>query len=326
MIATDRGPPLRAIVRIVDIWSFDMINHWYRFFDGDMRMANICLFVIVANTEHLFADLTFTAQRRNSEVAPADYRPVKITAITAALGIDDDTVRRKLAALRENGRCVIDKRGVIMQLGDGGAAAFVTMPGGLPARLALLATRLRTLVLDNGYDEAAIANLRKALDLDFGLERLAGAATLVNLLIGRHIVRILLNSTALFGTDRESAAIYFAIYVESERALAHDPHLSRADGWIDSVAPAQALQPVSVRAVSRALGLPAETVRRKANRLIDKQLIQRVPEGLLLVRTPGVAAIHAPRVYQQLLEMLAQLVLIIAVDGGNAEPPQPVLG
>lgn len=318
MTASNHGPPLRAIARIVDTWSFDMFGHWYRFFGGDIRKADICLFAIMANIDHLFPDLLAT-RYRNVPVAPADYRPIKISAIAAALGLADDTVRRKLAALRAEGRCLVTKRGVIILIDDAGAAAFAQIPGGLLARMPLLAARLQTLILDNGYDAAAVADLRAALDLD--LERLAGAGALVNLLIGRQMARILATSTALFGKDRDSGAIYLAIYVESDRTLAHDPQLSRADAWIDSPLLAGASEPVTVRAIAQALGLPVETVRRKVNRLIDKQLIQRVPGGLLLVRTPGVAAIHAPLVYQQLLELLAQMAVIAAADGTDAATP-----
>jgi len=97
--------------------------------------------------------------------------------------------------------------------------------------------------------------------------------------------------------------------------------LSRADAWIDSTELAGASEPVTVRAIAQALGLPFETVRRKANRLIDKQLIQRVSGGLLLVRTPGVAALHFPLVYQQLLELLAQMAIIVAADAAGADTP-----
>jgi predicted ArsR family transcriptional regulator len=317
--ASDQGPPLGAIARIVDSWSLDMFSHWYRFSDGDIRKADVCLFVIIANIDHLLTDGLLVTQLRNVPIAPADYRPVKISAITAALGLDDDTVRRKIAALRAEGRCLVTNRGVTIPMDDAGAAAFAAMPGGLPARMALLAARLRTLILDNGYDAAAIADLRAALDLDF--ERLFSARTLVNLLIGRHMARILAASTALFGKDRDSGAIYFTIYVESERTMAHDPQSSRADAWIDSSELAGASEPVTVRAIAEALGLPFETVRRKANRLIDKQLIQRVPGGLLLVRTPGVAALHFPLVYQQLLELLAQMAIIVAADAAGADTP-----
>lgn len=206
-----------------------------------------------------------------------------------------------------------------MLLGDGGGEAFAAIPGGLPARLPLLAARLRNLILDNRYDAAIVADLRAVLDHDFVCA--PGNGTLINLLIGRHLVRTLVAGAALFGVDRASAAIYFAIYVESERSVAHDSQLSRAAGWIDNALPAGAMQPVSVRGVARSIGLQAEMVRRRANRLIDKQLIKRVPDGLLLVRTPGVASIHVPRAYQQLLELLAKSALIIEADSADAASP-----
>jgi DNA-binding Lrp family transcriptional regulator len=315
MTKVDLGPPLRAIARIVDIWSLDIVNDWYRFFGGDTRKAEICLFIRLANTEYLLDDAVMAARYRNTAVSPADCRPIKIAAIAETLGFDYETVRRKIALLQADGHCLVDDRGVILQLPEEGSPAFIAHPGGLPARLETLVDRLRSLVIENGYDAAAVAELRAALNLDF--TRVADADTLVTIIVGQSMARTLFASTTLFGADRDSAAVYLTIYVESERVLAHDPQLSRADGWIDSEMVVGAYQPVTLRGIARCIGLPTETVRRKVNRLVDKQLIKRVPLGLLRVRTPALAQIHAPRVYHHLLTMLAQVETCVALDESN---------
>ena len=136
---------------------------------------------------------------------------------------------------------------------------------------------------------------------------------MVALVIGGYLARTLFASTLLFGADRDSAAICLTIHVESERAATNVPQLLRAQGWNDSVMPAGARQPVTARGVARCIGLPTETVGRKINRLIEKRLIERVPGGLLLIRIPAVARIHALQVYHELLAMLVQVKAVVAI-------------
>jgi hypothetical protein len=244
---------------------------------------------------------------------------VKIGAIAAGLGINDETTRRHVAAMCADGHCLADRQGVVVDLADAGAAVFTATPGGMPARLVTLVTRLQSLVLDTGYDAAAVAELLAALELD--LTRLATTGTLVTLLVGRHITRTLFPTISLFGADRDSAAIYLTIYVDNTRTKMDDPRLLRADGWIDRELPADALRPITMTDIARRLGLPTETVRRKANRLIDRGMIERVVGGVIAIRTLAFAPVHAPRLYQELLAMLAKLALIIAADGAEAVAP-----
>lgn len=317
MKAPTSGPPLRAIALIVDAWSLDILSDWLRFFGGDRSMVEIYLFVMAANTQHLFGEAARATRRHSDPMTLADCRPVKIVAIAAGLGIDDETVRRKVAAMRAAGHCLVDRRGVIVNLADAGTAVFNATSGGMPARLVTLVTQLHGLVRHKGYKAAAVAKLRRALDFD--VTRLATAEMLVTLLVSRHMARAMFPSTSLFGADRDSAAIYLTIYVENGRAMVDDPQLLHADGWIDRELPAEARQPISVIDIARRLSLPAETARRKTNRLIDRGMIERVVGGVVVIRTFTVAPVHAPRLYQELLAMLAQMARIIAADDAGAE-------
>lgn len=307
--APNPGPPLRAIGRIVDAWLLDIVSGWFRFFGGDMLMVEIHHYAMVANTQHLLDDAMLAVCFDIAPVTPADCRPVTVTAIATGLGVDYSTVRRHVVAMRVAGHCLPNRRGVIVDFA--GAPAFIATPGGLPAQLALLATQLQERVIDNGHNVAAVAELRTALDLDF--TRLATADTLVTMLVGRYIARVMLPSTSLFGADRVSAAIFLTIYVENSRAVEADPRLSHADGWIDRELLAAALRPISVTEIAIRLGLNNETVRRRTNRLIDKGIVERVVGGVVVIRTLTLAPVHAPRLYQELLAMLAQVKAVVAI-------------
>ena len=314
VFAPVQGPPLRAIARIVDAWSLDIISGWLRFFGGDTRLAEIGLFIRIANTEHLLDNPVLAARYRHGMLAPGDCRPVKIGAIADGLGFDIQTVRRKIAVLQADGRCRVDDRGVVLEVPDGGAV-FVGQPGDLPAQLATLVTQLRALVVDNGYDAIAVAELRAALDHDF--DRLAEAETLADLVICQYLARSMLAGALIFGNDRDSAVIYFTIYVESGRDLAQDPQLSRADAWIESDMPDGGRQSVTVRSIARRIGLPAESVRRKVKRLIDRGLIERMNDGVAAIRTRNVVPVHAPRAYANLLSTLATVRRITVAETGG---------
>jgi len=313
----DQGPPLRAIARITDAWSFDIVHEWFGLFGGDTRMAEVWLFARSANTRHLLEDPVLAERYRRGVVAPADYRPVKIRTIANALGFNFEAVRRKVAMLRAAGVCLFDDRGVIVLL-PAGVSALASQTDGLSARLLTLIARLRTLILENGYDDVAITELRAALDHDFG--RIVDAGTPGFFTVSRYLASTLLSGAMLFGADRDSAAIYFTIYVVSERALGHDPQRSRADGWIESEPLAGAVEPVSIRNVARQIGLPAESVRRKITRLVDKGQVAQVAGGVVLQRTPDVIPVHARRVYANLLATLAAVRQITPPEtsGGTA--------
>ena len=320
--APDQAPPLRAIARIVDTWSLDIISNWLRFFGGDMRLAEIALFIRIANTGHLLDDPALAARYRRGMVALEDCRPVEIAAIADGLDFDIQTVRRKIAVLRAAGGCLVDDDGVVLLFPEDAAAVFAGHPGRL---LALLVAQLRALVLDNGYDRAAVAELRAALDHDFG--RLAKAETLAGLIVCQYLAQTMLPGALIFGSERSSAVIYFTIYVESGRSLAQDPQLSRADAWIESDMPDGGRQPVTVRAIARRIGLPAETVRRKVNRLIKEGLIERLDDGVAVIRTHSVIPVHAPRAYANLLSTLAIARRVTAPAAGKhavVDPESPL--
>jgi len=77
-------------------------------------------------------------------------------------------------------------------------------------------------------------------------------------------------------------------------------------------------QSVTVRSIARRIGLPAETVRRKVNRLIKEGLIERLDDGVAVIRTHSVIPVHAPRAYANLLSTLAAMRRITVAEPGGS--------
>jgi len=302
--------PLRAVARIIDEWSYDIAQKWFAFFGGDTKLAAICLFTELANTEYILADAALAARYRKCFVPPADCRPVPLASIAQALNLDAETVRRKIVELKARGLAITDDRGVIINMDYLADNALRDEYENLSVRLNTLIEDLDRLIINNGYDAAPLADLAAALAIDHTV--INAYSNLVAILIGKYMSRTLVEGSLIFGADRDSAAVYFTIYVENKRQITHDPVLSKAYAWLDSPTPREERRPVSGSFIARRVGLPPETVRRKINRMIAMGIIERTTRGLLVIPMPGVMNMHAMRSYHQIIALLKSVQLIAA--------------
>ncbi|MFZ4380733.1 MAG: hypothetical protein ACOYO0_02055 [Sandarakinorhabdus sp.] len=312
--------PLRAVARIIDEWAYDIAQKWFAFFGGDTKLAAICLFTELANTEYVLADAALAARYRSRFVAPEDCRPVPLASIAQALNLDAETVRRKIVELKARGLAITDERGVIINLDYLTDNALRDEYENLSSRLNKLIADLDRLIINNGYDPEPLADLAAELAIDHAA--IDGCSNLVAILIGKYMSRTLVEGSLIFGADRDSAAVYFTIYVENKRQITHDPVLSKAYAWLDSPTPREERWPVSASFVARKVGLPAETVRRKINRMIAIGIIERTTRGLLAIPMPGVMDLHATRAWHQIIALLksVQRITSLAAVPDNARP------
>jgi DeoR/GlpR family transcriptional regulator of sugar metabolism len=309
--AAGDGVPLRAIARIIDQWAYDIAQKWFAFFKGDTKLAAICLFTQLANSEYILAEPALAARYRSQFVAPADCRPVPVASIAQALNIDAETTRRKITRLKALGLCSTNDRGVIIQLDYLQDSALRHEYENLSVKLATLIGDMRTIILGNGYPPEPLADLARHLDID--TPRIGTCNTLVAIIIAKYLARTLLEGSFIFGSDRDTAAIYFSIYVENERPITHDLQQSKTWGWLNTPVPKAVRRPVSSNFVARQIGLPAETVRRKINGLIGMGLLERTGKGVQVISMPGMVDMHAMREYNHLLNMLKSIKTVLTL-------------
>ena len=302
---------MRAIARIIDQWAYDIAKKWFAFFEGDTKLSAICLLTQLGNSEHILADPVLAARYRRQFVAAEDCRPVAVASIAQALQIDTETARRKIGELKARGLCKIDERGVILQLDYLGDSALRHEYENLSPMLSALITDLQTIIVENGYAPTAVADLKSHLSIELSI--IDTSNHLIAIIIGKYLARTLQESSFIFGSDRDTAAIYFAIYVENKRLITHDPVLSKSYAWLETPSPQAAKRPVSGNFISRQIGIPPETVRRKVNGLISRGLIERTSKGLLVVSIPGIMNLHAVREYTHLLNMFKSVKRIETV-------------
>jgi len=186
-------------------------------------------------------------------------RPVNATAIAHSMRLPHTTVRRRAAELVEEG---------LLVRGDSG---FCVAPGffegDVLARLAAedaadLMRMLGTLA-EAGYDPAIAA-------LDAGVTALP--AGVVERLILAFSLRALETLTELYG-DVTAGTIVAAITAINVRRVTADPDLARLYSAEDMPPPDDLREPVTLRALARAIDLPFETVRRRVVALVAAELV-----------------------------------------------------
>lgn len=302
--------PLRAFVRIVDEWAYDTAQKWFAFFDGDNKLAVICLFTELANTEYILADPALAARYSNRFVPPEVRRPVPIASIALALGFNAETARRKIAELEARGLAFTDQRGVIINLDYLANNALRDEFENLSIRLNTLIDDLNRLIVNNGYDPAPLADLAAHLAIDHA--SIDACRNLVFILVGKYMSNSLVESALIFGANRDNAVVYFTIYVENKRLITHDPVLSKTYAWLDRPTPFEERRPVSASYIARRIEMPRETVRRKVNRMIAMGVVERNARGLIVIPMSGVMDAHAGRTYHQIIALLKSVRRIAA--------------
>lgn len=228
-------------------------------------------------------------------------RPVNATAIAHSMCLPHTTVRRRAAELVEAGLLVR------------GAAGFSVAPGffegDVLTRLATgdagdLADTLRKLA-DAGYAPAVAA-------LD------AGAAALppgvVERLVLAFSLRALETLTELYG-DVTAGTIVAAITARNVRCVTQDPRLSQLYSGEDMPPPDDLREPVSLRALARAIDLPFETVRRRVKSLVDAELVAWKDGGVFVPARVMLDDRHIAnnrRITRHFDQMLATLAVLAA--------------
>ncbi|MEP9358684.1 hypothetical protein [Sphingomonas sp. KR3-1] len=195
-------------------------------------------------------------------------RPVSATAIALSMQLPHTTVRRRAAELVESG---------LLVRGNGGfsvAPAFFAR--GVLARMAAedaadLARALHGLAAAD-YTLAATA-------LDSGVTALPPGV--VERLLLAFSLRALETLTDLYG-DVTAGTIVAAITASNVRGVTENPELAARYAEEDMPPPDALREPISLRALSRAIDLPFETVRRRVKTLMEQGTVISKGDGVIV--------------------------------------------
>lgn len=193
------------------------------------------------------------------EDARALGRPVNATAIAHSMRLPHTTVRRRAAELVD--------AGLLMRV----AAGFSVAPGFFDSDvLARLAVEDKAELL-HALQRLAEAGYAPAI-ATLGAGVAALPAGVVERLILAFSLRALETLTELYG-DVTAGTIVAAITAINVRRVTQDPHLSQLYSSEDTPPPDALREPVSLRALSRAIDLPFETVRRRVAALVSEEVV-----------------------------------------------------
>lgn len=237
-------------------------------FDGDIVKGVVFLAVTQSNVGHIDRDPELAGQWAELETPPPDNlrRPVSAGAIAQSLGLPKETARRKIRQLVAERYCTLAPGGVIAP------RRVFLRPGNIGA-LTRNAAQLRQLY-------AALTQGNVGLARDYVLA--PGEARLRQL--GRFSTDFVLRNVDglrdLFGGELLSGLIFMAIGSANVRHITLSPGSIYAE--LDDPPPDAERRPISALALSRELGIPAETVRRHVRRLEHDGFCVAVREGMVV--------------------------------------------
>ncbi|WP_304165175.1 helix-turn-helix domain-containing protein [Phenylobacterium aquaticum] len=243
----------RLVSRLTNEYLLRVLDQLRAGFDGDIVKGMIFLAVTQSNVGHIDHDPGLAKSWSDVDTPPPDHlrRPVSAGAIASLLGLPKETARRKIRQMVEDRYCALAPGGVIVP------RRVFLRPGNVDA-LVRHAADLR------GF-YAALAEHDIGATRDYALA--PGQARLRQL--GRFSAEYILCAVdgmkALFGGELLSGLIFMAITAANVRHITDAPGDLYAE--LDTPPPDTERRPISAMALSRELGIPAETVRRHVRQL-----------------------------------------------------------
>lgn len=289
----------RLVSRLSSAYLLWFLGQMRQAFDGDIIKGVIFLAIIQANVRHLDEAHGTEAGWTELENPPPDNlrRPVSAGAVAIALGLPKETARRKIRELVGARFCALAPGGVIVPrrvfLREGNMSGLRRNANQLRALFSALAAQdvglVRKYSLASG--EARLRQLGR-ISSDFTLKL---TATL----------------RALFDGELVAALVFLSINAANVRHLTE--HEDGRYAGADDPPPNSERRPISALALSRELGVPAETVRRHVRQLeaagyciaIKGGLV--VPTEVLMQRKFQTAVAESARTLAWLLEALVRV-------------------
>lgn len=237
------------------------------FIDGVIRIA-----ILDANVRHLMSDPEVSRRYATFELPVPDElrRPVSINAIAASLGLPFETVRRRIHDMSLRDLCVETRAGVLMtkdQLTRQDVQAFAAQTY---ADLADFHHALRRfapgfpLVVGDPPDVAPLAEAPTRLAM-----RSASG----------YVLRYVESAREVAG-DLISAILFLAVVVANVEHITRSPEASDRYAEPRTAVPDDQRRRVTVKGLSREIGLSFETTRRRMNALIEAGVCARDAGGI----------------------------------------------
>ena len=230
----------------------------------DIIESLIYLTVLSGSMRHLPLRDAVTGRWFAVEDAAVLARPVSAAAVAQSLMIPHTTVRRRCAAMVVQDQLIRGRGGfrpllpiVARRYAQDGATHFKHVLESLS---------------EAGYEPARLA-------LAVGVATLPPGV--IQRLINTFQLRTIELLVSLYG-DVANAIVAGEITAANVQSITDDAELARRYAGEDELPPDELRQPIPVRELARRLGQPFETVRRRVAALVERELVFRCEQGVLV--------------------------------------------
>lgn len=262
----------RQLHRLGVAYLLDTAHAVAAYVDRDLTTALVFLAILRANVGVLTAAPVLSEPYAGEQDIPPDTlrQPVSVYAVSRDLGLPYETVRRHAKKLKDSGRCIQVKDGLIIP-------ARVLAQDGMIEVVRDTLRRTTAFVAEaamSGYEARAVPQVTltdgarqvSRLSIDYFLDGL-------KLLGGRGDLDVL------------AVLVVRTVTSQNVRRVTHDPDLTRIYSGEANIPPDEVREPITVFAVAKLLMLPYETARRTCMKLVERGILERVGRQGLIVPT-----------------------------------------
>lgn len=267
LAAAATGLPVRMICRHSSRLLLDRAHRWAGI-AADRSTALVLQTVLSASIAHLPWRDSAGGEWIGIERVADRGRPVSVLSISQSLDLSYASVARRIDDLVGAGLLMKERRGVRVTpaffVGGRIEAATAGDRHGLQQSMDLLAAA--------GHDPTP--SLRTG-----GLDRLPDAV--IGRVLLSYALRVLESLKQLYG-DAVSGMLTVTVITANINHLLADPTLDRMFADQDSPPPDELRKGITVRELARRAEMPFETVRRRVNELLARDMLENRPDGLIL--------------------------------------------
>jgi DNA-binding Lrp family transcriptional regulator len=233
---------------------------------GSILDVLIVTVVVEANLADMASDPELQARYAGLASPPPDAlrRPVRVSAVAAAIGLPHETVRRRLIRLAELGECAIGPRGVVI------STARLASPD--YARIAVERYARTRRLYEDLLEAGALTEMAPEDRRDVPAD---APVRLCNRLLSDYYLRTL---KLLMPRVGDPLAALILLGVTRANLEGQSPEARAAT----EVLPDAARKPARRLAIAAQMGLPAETVRRRLIDLERRGYCRTAPGGVVL--------------------------------------------
>ncbi len=241
-----------------------------RHFEGDLLGGLVLLALIQRHLAHIAAHGEADAEKA-----------VSAKSLARSLKTAPETMRRCVLRLVEAEWCTrVDRQGVVLSQTAAGQAKIAALLADLRADFVVFLSYLKTIAFD--FDLMQRAAAPPETDAQVPAQDIAALPGIDSVIIN-FALRIVEIGAAPFGNDYVLTCVFSAIMTANTSPFAYDPTETWRYSTRDTPPPDEVRKPASFAEVSELLGIPYETVRRHAKKLVSLGVCLRdARKGLII--------------------------------------------